>query len=1018
MHKTNNLLVTVAALVILISLGLTTASANDKQVVGNTKKPQIELTREEKAFLQSHPTIRFGTNANWEPSTIRGEDGVLTGFEVDLLEYINEVSGANIKLVTGQWADMVKKAKIREIDGLTTSAYTKARKDYFSFSSSYISTYFIVILPTDSTLSVKKLSDLNGKTVAILKNNAFGKALLLSYPDINIIEVDSELGTTKLLIQGQADASIGNTATYNNLLKQFQKLIKIEYVIEEKPLELLYSIRKDWPLLLSIVNKSLASLPPERYDSIFSRWFGFSLAEFSAGKKEERVPLTAQEQAWVKEHPEIRLGVDPTRQPVEFIDEKGEYQGVSSDYVRILNERLGLNMKIVPNLSWTQVMDAVPQRGVDVLPGAAKTSEREKHLNYSEPYSYIEWVIISRMDTPKISSLADLKGRVTAVNEGYASHYRIEKQYPGILLLLETTTLDALQSVIDGKAEAAVVEINTATLIIQGYRIHSLKIDQHVFQKEDPLSLAVRNDWPELLQILNKGLASITRDDSERIKQKWLAVPINIGFTKKDMLLIVLSVIAVMGIFLVLSLFWNRRLKKEIHERIKAEQALETSNSLMRIGESIAQLGFFERNWQTGEGHWSDGFYRLLGIENREVRTHAEFTKFIHKNDRQRVSAHIQDTLRAKTSMDIEFQLVQTDGTIVNIHGIGINSYDKEGNSLITRGTFQNISNRKQAEEEIKSLARFPDENPNPVLRIAKDGTILYANPASLPLLNLWECKVNQVLPDNWREITFDVASSGQVKEKDVECGDDTLSLTFAPVADTDYVNVYGLDITERKQAEEQVKASLKEKEVLLREVHHRVKNNMQVIMSLLRLQADSIDDEKYADLLKESQDRIKSMALIHEKFYQSENFADIDFDEYVRSLSTELFRSYGADPNKIALKTQIENVSLILDYAIPCGLIVNELISNSLKYAFPEGREGEIKVVFRSTDADELDLTVSDDGIGLPKDLDVRNTESLGLHLVTVLAEHQLGGKLDVRREKGTEFHLQFKPKGYKARI
>ncbi len=225
-------------------------------------------------------------------------------------------------------------------------------------------------------------------------------------------------------------------------------------------------------------------------------------------------------------------------------------------------------------------------------------------------------------------------------------------------------------------------------------------------------------------------------------------------------------------------------------------------------------------------------------------------------------------------------------------------------------------------------------------------------------------------------------------------------------------------DITDQKEAAVQIKASLKEKEVLLQEVHHRVKNNMQVIMSLLRLQSDSIDDQKYADLLKESQDRIKSMALIHEKFYQSDNFADIDFDEYVRSLSTELFRSYGADPNKIALKTQIEDISLMLDYAIPCGLIVNELISNSLKYAFPEGREGEIKVVFRSTDSDELDLTVSDDGIGLPKDLDVRNTESLGLHLVSVLAEHQLGGKLDVRREKGTEFRLRFKLTGYKARI
>ncbi len=224
--------------------------------------------------------------------------------------------------------------------------------------------------------------------------------------------------------------------------------------------------------------------------------------------------------------------------------------------------------------------------------------------------------------------------------------------------------------------------------------------------------------------------------------------------------------------------------------------------------------------------------------------------------------------------------------------------------------------------------------------------------------------------------------------------------------------------IIERKQAEAQIKASLKEKEVLLREIHHRVKNNMQVIMSLLRLQGDQTEDKKYADMLKESRDRIMSMSLIHESFYQSEDFANIDFGEYVRSLSTELFRSHGTDPNKIALKTEIEGVSLLLDYAIPCGLIINELVSNCLKHAFPQERKGQIMIALHSISEDEIELIVSDDGIGLPKDLDVRNTESLGLHLVTTITEHQLGGRIDVNREKGTEFHLQFKPKGYKARI
>jgi len=382
----------------------------------------------------------------------------------------------------------------------------------------------------------------------------------------------------------------------------------------------------------------------------------------------------------------------------------GRHQGITADYVRILNERLGLNMKIVQNLSWAQVIAAALQKGVDVLPGVVKMPEREKYLNYAEPFIYIDWVIVSHKETPKINSLSDLEGRLTAVSEGSSNQGRLKKQYPGIPLLLQAKTLDSLQSVNEGKAEAAVVELTAATLIMHSYNINSLKIDKHVFQKNDPISFAVRNDWPELVQILNKGLSSITPDERERIRYKWLAVAIEVGYTIKNVLLIVLSVIAVMGILLAFFLFWNRRLQKEIHEKIKAEQALETSNSLMKIGESIAQLGFFERNWQTGDGQWSEGFYRLLGLTKQEAISHGEFMKFIHENDRQRVSEHIQETLRTKTNMDIGFQLIQANGNIVNIHGMGINSYDKEGKPLITRGTFQDISEFKRAEKETKYL--------------------------------------------------------------------------------------------------------------------------------------------------------------------------------------------------------------------------------------------------------------------------------------------------------------------------
>lgn len=215
-------------------------------------------------------------------------------------------------------------------------------------------------------------------------------------------------------------------------------------------------------------------------------------------------------------------------------------------------------------------------------------------------------------------------------------------------------------------------------------------------------------------------------------------------------------------------------------------------------------------------------------------------------------------------------------------------------------------------------------------------------------------------------------------------------------------------DITDRKQAEEKIRRSLEEKEVLLREIHHRVKNNMQIVSSLLMLQSRNIEDKKYKDMFIDSQNRINSMALIHEKLYQSESIAQINFKEYISDIVSNIFESYSIKSN-IKIDINVENIPIKIDYAVPCGLIINELVTNSLKYAFPDDRQGNIQISVKKEDNNMIRLSISDDGIGIPKDMDIRNTKSLGLHLVTALAEAQLHGKIILNREKGTEFQIRF---------
>ncbi len=213
-------------------------------------------------------------------------------------------------------------------------------------------------------------------------------------------------------------------------------------------------------------------------------------------------------------------------------------------------------------------------------------------------------------------------------------------------------------------------------------------------------------------------------------------------------------------------------------------------------------------------------------------------------------------------------------------------------------------------------------------------------------------------------------------------------------------------EVAERKRVEQQMMSSLQEKEVLLKEIHHRVKNNLQVISSLLSLQSENISDRDPARTFRESQDRVRSMALIHEKLYQSRDISHVDFAEYVRSLAAYLARSYVTGPG-IRLVVDIDGIALDIDKAIPCGLIINELVSNSLKYAFPEGRQGEVRIAL-SRNGDGYTLLVADSGAGLPPGLDFRNTPSLGLQLVNTLVG-QLEGTIELTRGSGTAFTITF---------
>jgi len=212
-------------------------------------------------------------------------------------------------------------------------------------------------------------------------------------------------------------------------------------------------------------------------------------------------------------------------------------------------------------------------------------------------------------------------------------------------------------------------------------------------------------------------------------------------------------------------------------------------------------------------------------------------------------------------------------------------------------------------------------------------------------------------------------------------------------------------------RSEQAMRLSLREKEVLLKEIHHRVKNNLQVISSLLNLQARYLTDPAAREIFNESQNRVQSIALVHEKLYQSPDLSHVNFSEYTAALLDNLFDNYNAPGRGISKAIDVGGVRLTIDVAIPCGLIVNELVTNALKHAFPDGREGKVRVVL-TEEGENLSLAVEDDGVGMPETVDPRNTGSLGLDLVFTFAE-QLDARVEVERQGGTTFRFRFPKAG-----
>ncbi len=541
------------------------------------------LSKNEREYIKKHPVLSLTSTPNWPPFEMEMKDGSYAGIAADFIRLAASKVGMAISPVFDtDWNAHMDKLKKGTLDVAPGLNETPKRLQDFIFTKPYIE-YYSAIFTKNDREDISSPDDLNGKTVALEDGYAIARNLPKDRPDIKILLVKTTHEALEAVSTGKADAYIGNQVVASYLIKKFtlSNLKLVSLWRTDLPGKLRFAVDKDDPILRDILQKGLNAITKKERDEILSTYLDLS------GFKQKIFSLTKEQWDWLKDHPRIMLGVDSQSAPFEFVDEEGNYKGISSEYIRFIEGKLKTKMVRAKELSWNEILEYAKEGRIDVLTSIVRTPVREEFLLFTNPYITFPVVIYSGKAAPLISGVNDILGGKIAVVEGYATHEYMVSDYPNLKLHLYETVEDAINALKLGEVDWFVNDLATGSYCIEQQGVTNLKVASST-EYSMSLCMAVRKDYPELVDILNKALSVVSDEQAAEFKSKWIALKFEHGLDMSTVLRWVLPISGVILLIVGIIIYWNRKLGREISERKKAQT--ELANTLESLDEKNNML--------------------------------------------------------------------------------------------------------------------------------------------------------------------------------------------------------------------------------------------------------------------------------------------------------------------------------------------------------------------------------------------------------------------------------------------